>query len=364
MSYDWFDLNRTDIWDFVMVSPQSLDQTYGTLQGVLLDDVSITADYYTDARTSASIKIRDDGQYIPYSFIRIIHRIPEWSYENEIGTYIVSANPSEYSDGAWITSFTLGSQLDKAAFRLGNSPWTVSGGANALTALRQMMENCGFAYTELAPNDYKVNSTFVYETGESFLSRFYDLSNLSNNRLDVNGHGVITISKYIAPKQRPAMYRLGLNDPHGIILNGVSVESDYINTPNECIVAYRFTYEEDDETYEAEMRSSARTTTGNSKNRIGYVISDFYEVTDADDVSQEYLDKLANTRLESLQNNLVEWSLTCKYLPVWEGDIIELFVDSGPNGYSGSRHCLVKSVTIHPKDMTMNLTLKETNGVD
>ena len=100
MSYDWFDLNRTDIWDFVMVSPQSLDQTYGTLQGVLLDDVSITADYYTDARTSASIKIRDDGQYIPYSFIRIIHRIPEWSYENEIGTYIVSANPSEYTKNA------------------------------------------------------------------------------------------------------------------------------------------------------------------------------------------------------------------------------------------------------------------------
>lgn len=362
MSYDWFDLNRTDQWDFIMVTPQSLDQTYGSLDNVILDSVSITADYYTDARTSATIKYLDTGQYVPYSFIRIIHRIPEWSYEKEIGTYIVKSNPAEYSNGTWITTLTLGSQLDKAAMRLGDAPWTVSGGATALTALRQMMETCGFSYSELSPNDYKVNSTFVYETGESYLSRFYDLSNLSSNRLDVNGHGVITISKYITPKQKPAMYGLDLSDPHGIILNGVSFESDYLNTPNECIVAYRFTYEEDDETYEAEIRSSLRTTGENSKNKIGYVISDFYEVTDVDDISQEYLNKLARSRLEMLQEKLTEWTLTCKYLPLWEGDIVELSITNGPVGYTGTRHCLVKSITIHPNDMTMDVTLKETNG--
>ena len=48
MSYDWFDLNRTDVWEFSMVAPQSLDQSYGLLEGVLLDSLNITAGYYTD----------------------------------------------------------------------------------------------------------------------------------------------------------------------------------------------------------------------------------------------------------------------------------------------------------------------------
>ena len=365
MSYVWFDLNRTDLWEFTMVTPQSLDQTYGELTGVELNSVNITAGYYTDSRTSASMRFVDQGQYVPYSFIRITHRIPEWSYENEIGTYIVKSNPSSKRNGAWVTQLSLGSQLDKTALRKAVEPWTVSSGAKALTVLRQMMSQCNFEYREIDPNDYTVGSTFIYETGGTYLSRFYDLCLISNNRLDVDGHGRLTISKYLQPISRAAAYRIDLSDPHGIVLDGsVNFETDTLNTPNQCIVAYRFNVEEDGETYEAELRTNANTTGENSAGKIGYTISDFYEITDMDDVSYEQIQTIARNRLASLQQSLIEWDLTCKYLPIWEGDIVELNVTDGPYGFTGIRHCLVKSVVIHPDDMTIDLTLKETSSGD
>lgn len=363
MSYDWFDLNRTDIWEFSMVAPQALDQSYGLLDGVLLDTVEITAGYYTDSRTSASLSFVGLDSYIPYSFIRIIHKIPEWSYEKEIGTYIVKSKPSSFKNGEWRTKLTLGSQLDKVAMRHGAEPWTLSSGARVVRAIEEMMNKCAFAWVNNSMKDYQIKETYVYETGSTFLERFYDLCSISDNRLDVNGHGELVIEPYISPKSKPAMYRLDLEDPHGIILGDVDFESDYLNTPNRCIVAYRFTYEENNETYEAEMRAMADITSGaHTIAALGYVISDFYEISDSENITYQTIQNTARTRLALLQEELIEWTITCKYIPVWEGDIIALNIPSAPDGYNGVRQCLVKNVNIHPSNMTIDLTLKDLAG--
>ena len=78
---DWLDQTRTDVIEFLQVSPTNLNDVRGVLTGVDLGASSLTASYYTDTRTSGSLRVCDDS-WVRGSFIRVVHRIPEWDYRN------------------------------------------------------------------------------------------------------------------------------------------------------------------------------------------------------------------------------------------------------------------------------------------
>lgn len=363
MAYDWLDLSRRDEIEFVMVSAQSLDQPLGVLTGVDLSSSDITSAYYTDSRTVATLQFLDAEQYIPNSRIRIIHRIPEWGYENELGTYWVGDNPMSRKYNSWHANFTLNSMLEGLASDLAVAPWTVNVGASFKEAFMQMLTQRSVEYNLNAAKDGHSGSVYVYDTGSSYLSRLYDLCAISGNRLDVDGHGVVTVEPYISPRSKAPKFRLDLADLRGIVEDDISLTTTALTIPNRCIVTYYY----DDEwnrDIRHEITAYADATGNNSIKTKGYVVADFYEVTELNPPTYEQALSIAQSRLEQAQTEKVEWELTTAYFPVWEGDTVELVVHDGPAEYQGVRHCLVKSQRINLSTMTMELTLKETASGD
>ena len=96
----------------------------------------------------------------------------------------------------------------------------------------------------------------------------------------------------------------------------------------------------------------------------GYTVTNFVSVSDLTNHSAAEAQKRAETLLKRDQRELVEWQLTTTYLPLWEGDVVELVVHDGMKDYQGVRKCLVKIVDIDLLHMTMQLTLKETASGD
>lgn len=364
MTMDWKDLSRTDKLEFVMVSPQSMDQTLGTLEDVILSKTNVSSMYYTDTRTSASISFMGPEQYIRNSLIRIVHRIPEWGYSKELGTYLVRANPMVREKGTWTASMTLESRLEGLALNLAKEPWTVASGAYIAKAMQQMLSECGVQWRFDSMNDKKVNSAFVYETGGSYLSRLYDLCSLSNNRLDVDPHGIVTVGAYTAPSAKAPSYRIDLADIHGLAADGITLTSTYMETPNRAIVSYRYSESVNGENVEREITAHKDSTGNNSITARGYVVADYYSVSELEPATYATALNLATSRLMNQQKDKVEWEVTMPYFPVWEGDVVELIVHDGPAEYQGARHCLVKSQKISLDSMSMDLVLKETASGD
>ncbi len=364
MALDWTDLSRTDKIELIMVSPQSMDQTYGVLQNAILSDCNISSLYYSDTRTSGSISVLGVDQYVPNSLIRVIHHIPEWGYTNELGTYLVRESPYTRKRGSWKTQLKLESRLEGLALNLAKAPWTVARGASVVNAIQQMLTECQMEYSVIGAKDQTASTPFVYETGTSYLSRIYDLCNISKNRLDINSHGTVVVAAYTEPKYKAPKFRLDLADIHGLVGDDITLTSSYMETPNRAIVTYRYSEEINGESVDREITAFTDSYGSNSIGSRGYVVSDYYEVSELTPPTYATALQISQQRLLNQQKDKVEWEITCPYFPVWEGDIIELVVHDGPASYQGNRHCLVKSQKISLNNMSMDLVLKETASGD
>ena len=361
---DWADASRNDVFEFHMVSAQSPDHLLGTIKDIDLKSSTITGAYYTDTRAQATVGFLDPSQYIPNSRVRIVHKVPDWGYENELGTFVVRGNPSTRSKSTWSSSLTLNSVLETLATNLAKGPWTVASGASMKQAMEGMLSDCGVQYKVDSALDKKVSSPIVYETGGSFLSRLYDLCSLTKNRLDVNGHGIVTIDPYVEPKAKTPKFRIDLADVRGLAENELTRTTTQLEIPNRFIVSYRYSERVDDENVEREITAFKDLSGPNSIETRGYVVSDYYQISELEPATYDHALEIAGERLSAKQNEKIEWSFSCMYFPIWEGDVVELVVHDGPEDFRGAKHCLVKEIKIHLDTMLMDLVLKETQSGD
>lgn len=362
---DWRDLTRRDQIRVLMVDPTNIDAVMGELEGVDLSGSSLTAGYYTDTRTSGKLRVVD-GNWIRGSFIRVVHVIPEWNYARELGTYLVTNDNAERVNGAWVTTLTLQSLLFGLSTDKIVRPWAIAANAMMLKAARQCLDAPNYQYDLSGAADTRIKGTKVMTTGTDRLSILFALAKLADNRLDVDGHGRVTLRRYVTPAQRTPAYAIDLRDPRGIALDGLSRSSDYLETPNVVGVCYRYNDTVDGKGVEREINASARVSAGSlhATAARGYTVTDFRELTEMSPKTAARAQALANQYLANDSVEHVEWELSTVYLPIWEGDVVELVVYDGERQYQGRRSCMVKSLEVKLSDMTMALTLKETASGD
>ena len=115
-----------------------------------------------------------------------------------------------------------------------------------------------------------------------------------------------------------------------------------------------------------EINASAQVSSDNPHSGAvrGYNVVDFRELTEMSPATAARAQQLAKQYLAADSIEHVEWQLSTIYLPIWEGDTVELVISDGEEAYQGVRHCLVKNVELKLSDMTMQLTLKETSSGD
>ena len=199
----------------VMVDPHDLDRTRGTLEGVT--KVSLTEGYYSDTRISGSITTIDDN-YAYGSWLRVIVD------GKEVGTFGVSHIDAS-QDGE--KTYELQSVLWMLSGDIAYELYTIGKGCKLATAVTQVCKRAGM--TAVFSKGYinkKYTSSKLYEQTDSRLSILNDICNSAGNQLGVDGHGRVTVQRYVTPSQRTVSWVLDPDDPRGIILDPGYEETD------------------------------------------------------------------------------------------------------------------------------------------
>lgn len=387
MSIDWKDQTITHRVRVMMISQTNLDDGWGELEGVDLSKSSIEGAYYTDTRCSGNITVYGEG-WRRGSFLRIIHEIPEWRYSNVLGTFIVVGDKAVEKSGEWSYSLELHSTLKALEDDLLPSPWTIGLGASALACTKQVLAGSGLHSMRRALGDFsgsadatvevddsladdvRATTAQIMQAGRSRLECIYALSTMCGNRVDVTPHGTIRFERYVSPAAKQPRFRFDLSDPRGIVEEGtLSRTTDWLTMADTVAVVHRYTEEvgsgTDKKSEQRELYAVARVGSDahNSVARRGYSIVDFREISAMSPKTATRAQEMAAKYLaEDVEQ--VEWDLECAYVPIWEGDVVELVVHDGDPAYRGVRKCLVKNVSINLQYMHMKLTLKETASGD
>lgn len=383
MAIDWKRTDVTHTLSAVMISQTNFAQTVGALEGVEWAASSLEAAYYTDMRTGGKLRVHGDG-YKRGSFIRIVHGVPEFNYSKTLGTYVVTDEAPQRVGGEWVRDLTLSSTLVMLANDLFTQPVPIDKGTRALDAMKSVLSKSGAASMRSAfgnfsgadatsrvaiddslADDVKATKAQVLEAGKSRLEAFFALANMSQNRIDVAPEGYIRVSRYTRPASRAASWTFDLADARGVVLAGsLSRSSDWLSMPDTVAVQHDFTVEKNGKTQQRTLYAIARNATGpHSIASRGYSIVDFRQVPN---ISPHTLQAASDYAAKALKSDVeqVEWELQTTYVPIWEGDVVNLVIHDGDKAYRGTRKCLVKNVDIQLGTMLMSLTLKETASGD
>lgn len=388
-SIDWRDLTHQHRVTVQMVSQTNLDDVWGTLEGVDLSASTIDAGYYTDTRTSGRVRVYGEG-WIRGSFLRIVHEVPDWNYRNVLGTYIVTNDGSSRGQGGWAYDLELHSTLMGLAEDRLVRPWSISKGASAVTCAKQVLTASGMHSMRKAlanftgvreakvevddslADDVKATTAQVMKAGSTRLECLYALASMSKNRIDVTPKGIVQFSKFISPSARTPKFRIDISDSRGIAESGtLRRTTDWLSMPDTVAVEHSYSKEttggdgkkhsEQTTIYGiARVPSSAHQAVANR----GYSIVSFTNLSELATKTAKAANDKAAQLLKEKMLQLVEWELDCCYIPVWEGDVVELRVLDGNPSYRGIRKCLVKDVSISLDSMMMHLTLRETASGD
>lgn len=383
MAIDWKRTDVTHVLSAVMVSQTNFAQTVGALDGVEWAASNLEAAYYTDMRTGGKLRVHGDG-YKRGAFIRIVHSVPEFGYSKTLGTYVVTDEAPQRVGGEWVRDLTLSSTLVMLANDLFTQPVPIDKGTRALDAMKSVLSKSGAASMRSAfgnfsgadstsrvaiddslADDVKASKAQVLEAGKSRLEAFFALANMSQNRIDVTPDGYIRVSRYARPASRAASWTFDLEDARGTVLAGsLSRSSDWLSMPDTVAVQHDFTVEKNSKTQQRTLYAIARNASGpHSIATRGYSIVDFRQVPN---ISPHTLQAASDYAARALKSDVeqVEWELQTTYIPIWEGDVVNLVVHDGEKAYRGTRKCLVKNVDIQLGTMLMSLTLKETASGD
>lgn len=359
MSVDWHKLGKRWRIIYQMVTPANLDSTMGTLDGVVPSSASITESYYTDTRVQGKLSFVGDG-WIRQSFIRIIAELPEEDYREELGTFLVTSDDATKKKSTWETTLELESMLYALDVQAGKTPWTVKKGAMAIAAIKSMLKTCHRPYIVLGgAKDYRMGTNTVYDTGGSYLERIYDLMDLSNNRLDVDGHGNVTIEPYVVPSKRSATFTIDLSAADSIAHDGLSRSSNYLDRPTECVVYHKEGSGDDEKEVRGYASNSGRVSFGSR----GYIITKVVNLSEMSPNTTGRANTIAKERLKNASGEAIQWTLTTEYMPIHAGDVGYL-QGTGDPLYPSRQKVMIKSRELELEHMTMKLTLKLATNID
>ena len=341
---DWRDRTRKDEIHVRMVDPHNLDIDRGELEHLILSGCSISYGYETDTRVSAKLQT-EGSNYISGSWLRIIHKAGD--YENELGTFVVIDEPSwEWKSGMKIYSYELQSVLWTLSKDLVLGHFSIGAGAYALDAFDRICNTCGRTFVHKNPRNYRYSTSKVYEACDSYLSDLFDICETSNNRLDVDGHGRVTISPYIVPSEIEPSWDVVDTDPRTLLLSsGISGSSNAHEVPSRAIVVYT---SGDTEIIAAADRTSESPL---SSAQRGYTIAEKYQVSDLSPATAAGAQALAKSNLER-SSVTREMNASFLYFPCHPGETMNLTINGDKKKY------LIK--TIDPVSFTDPMTIKTT----
>lgn len=313
---DWTSTNRIDRFTFELVDPNDLSGCRGWLTGVT--KASLTFGYYTDTRVSGTLTAYDiDDEWIENSLIRIHHFVDSENYENELATCFVEDISRVYEHGVYRYDFTLRSTLWRLEDDILTSNLTLAKNSYSKDALKKIFNKCGATYSIASScANYKYKKAVVYEAGSTLLSDAFGVCDQMNSRLDVNGHGTLTVKPYTAPSKLSAIDDID----DSMIVGSITKTDGFYSVANRALVIY--SNGSKTITGYADMASTNQMAYG----RRGKRVVDVYNLSDMSPANSTQATKLAKSYLA---NNVstTTYSMQTLYYPLNTGEVLNIRFD-------------------------------------
>ena len=381
---DWRDVTAEHRIRVVMVSQTNLDDQLGELEGVDLSGSFLEWGYYTDLRTSGRIQVYGEN-WDRGRFLRVYHDMPDYGFSEVLGTYIVVRDDAREVNGTWVYDLELHSTLEMFVGDVLTRPWVIALGASSLDTIRQVIASSGahsmrktLANLSGAGNstvtvdtslstDVQATTAQIMKAGQSRLECLFALCKMGNNRLTVNSWGTPVISRRRSLAKVEPKWRFDLADKSGVVVDGSLTHStDWLELPDTYAIEHTYSDKSDSKSEQRELYGLAhvRASSSHTVANRGYSIVHFESVREMNPKTSQRANDVARERLTKDSVEMMEWQLSCTYIPLRDGDVVELVLTSGMPEYRGVRLCMVKSVEVNLARMTMNVTLKEVASGD
>lgn len=365
---DWTDTGYEYNVEVNVVDQTNVDNTLGTLSGVVLQGLTITENYNSDSRVQAKVstvtKPTESDGYVMNARLRIILDLPGKSWQKELITGYVSDITLTYDKGFIKRDYTIEGTIWGLLDHKMNVPITIGKGAkmvNVWTTLMRTQTRMQFSATNA--RDKTFNNNVVYEAGSNLLTILSEVCS-GYSRMDVDGHGVVTLSKYTSPSAQSTNVVIDYNDFDGLALTPLGRTSSEWEMPGRAIVTANVsTTDSNGKTtqkviagyYDApDSHATSMATRGWLKAR-----SDSYSGISSSPSKSE-LNSMAKQNWKRSQTKGIEWTGSTVFADYHAGDVVILVTpsDTGLNEITGHK-VLLQSVRTDLSTMTQELTMKE-----
>lgn len=371
---DWAKTGHSYSIDVNVVHQTNVNNTLGSLRGVQLSDLYISENYYSDSRVQAKIttmvgKNESDG-YIPNARLRIILSMPDDNFVEELVTGYVSDIDDSYSNGALKRTYTIEGTMWGLLDHITSEPITISKGAKLISTWKNLLNTLTMMQVSTdGAKDHQFSNTIIYEAGSSLATVLFELSS-GYDRMDVDGHGVITLKEYKSPSKRTPSRIIDYNDMSSLVIAPLSRRSEEYSIPGRAVITATVSKITNDGRSMQEVvvgSYDAPKTHFTSMATRGYL----YGITDSyngvsDNPTKAELDSLAKATWEDLQEKGIEWTGTHVFADFHAGEVVTLIAptnlqltDDFRSTTIEAKKVLISAVETNLQTFQQNLTLKE-----
>lgn len=308
---DWLDKTREDVFTYEMIDPFNLTAVRGYLDGVVNNSGSITYGYYTDTRVSGTLDTIESN-YIDNSLIRIIHSVPKWGYQNNLGTFFVSNNHGAYNQ-AYKRSYDLVSMLCRVSDDALTNNFCIAAKSTGQAALKRLFSTFAISYVTNSPLNNKLyTQSVLYEVGSNALDTIMNIAIDSGLRLDVRGDGYVTVNNYEYPTTSNTPV-FTFADYNGTINGDITVTNNPFDSVNRVIV----TSDKNEKTVSgfADRASSSRV----AYSKLGRRNTAVESITDLTPFTASTASTKAKSLLTTYEEDPTEYSFQGVYVPYLPG---------------------------------------------
>ena len=365
---DWTDTGYSYSIGVNVVHQTNVDNTLGSLSGVQLSGMSITENYYSDSRVQAKVttivKDGDSDGYVKNARLRIILSVPERDLIEELMTGYVSdmveASEHGYTKRTYTLEGTIWGLLDHKIA----DPITIGKGAKMITIWSSLMKTLTkMQYSTEGAQDTAFSNVILYEPGTALSTILFELSS-GYDRMDVDGHGVVTLRKYTPPSKKTPSRIIDYNDLRGLSMTPLERTTSEYELPGRAIVTTTVSTESNGKTSQQVIAGyyDAPATDPTSIDTRGWLIArtDSYSGS-SENPSKSELNAIAKKNWESAQNKGIQWSGSSVFANYHAGEVVTLIAPAGkePDAPITGHKVLIQSVSTNLEQFTQDLTLKE-----
>ena len=359
---DWERTNYAYFVDVVAVHQTDVNTVLGFLSGVELEGMSISENYYSDSRVQAKLSTyakegTSDG-YVKNARLRIILSIPSKTWLKEMVTGYVSDINESTSNGYTKRTYTIEGTIWGLLNHKIKSPVIINKGAKMSKIWSSLIsDQTRMQYSMDGMQDHTFGNTVVYEVGTVLSTILFEVSS-GYSRMDVDGRGIITLKKYVAPSNREFSRIVSFDSFKSLAIRPLEMSSLEYEAPGRAIVTATVSNTDSDGkttqqviygSYDAPaVHPSSIEVRGWLKAR-----SDTYSGTSEKPTSSE-LASIAKKNWENDQEEKREWSASSVFADYHAGDILMLILPD--NSFV---KVLLKAVETDLSSFTQKLTMKE-----